>query len=111
MKAARWVGGAVFAVVLCVVLALMRTALTSFEELPARPQVIDLVNHLLASKNSVVVRGKDGIRLFAADRPIALEFVRRVTPAELNACGNTEIVSVLYLLRAISADDIAPEVQ
>jgi general secretion pathway protein D len=77
----------------------------------AIPEVIDILNDELLKQNMILVRRAKTFTVEAADKPIDPAALPRVAPNELEQYGNTEMVSVVFPLRAIVASDFATEVK
>ncbi len=74
-------------------------------------EVIDLLNEGLLSQNYVLIRRDKSILLASADQPLDSALVPRVSIADLDKRGNSEIVSVVISLKSLAADEFAPELK
>jgi type II secretory pathway component GspD/PulD (secretin) len=75
------------------------------------PEVIDILNDELLKQNLILVRRAKTFTVEGADKPIDPAALPRVTPNELEQYGNTEMVSVVFPLKALVADVFAKEVE
>src|SRR5262245_18161913 len=74
------------------------------------PQVVDLLNELLAPRYVLVRRGQS-FTILPYDETIELPNVRPVaTAVELESVGKTELVQFVVPLGPLAADDVAPAV-
>ncbi len=72
-------------------------------------EIFDMVNENLIAKKFVLIRRPAAIALVAADEKIPVELVPQVPIEELAKYGNSEIVQVVYPLKSLIAEEIAPE--
>jgi type II secretory pathway component GspD/PulD (secretin) len=75
------------------------------------PQVIDVLNEALAGQKYILIRGERSFTIVPADERIDPAMLPRVRPEDLDQRGNTELVSVVWSLTALAADDAAAEVK
>jgi type II secretory pathway component GspD/PulD (secretin) len=77
-------------------------------------EIIDILNEgLLASSTQkyLLIRGERTLTLVPADEKIDPGLVPRIRPDELSLRGRTEIVSVVFPLAGVKAEDVAPDVK
>jgi hypothetical protein len=75
------------------------------------PEMIDVVNEALQSQKYILIRGERSLIVVPADERIDPSLLPRVLPADLGLRGRTEMVSVVFPLRSVKADDIATDVK
>jgi type II secretory pathway component GspD/PulD (secretin) len=81
-------------------------------EMKTISEVIDILNTALRPQSYIILRHKQALTIVPADEPVPPEVVLRLTnPDELNNHGNSELVSVIYHLKAMNADEFAPQVK
>jgi|SRR5262245_56451543 len=73
------------------------------------PEVIDILNEALMQQKCILLRREHSVVVVPADEPI--EGVPRVRLDELGLRGKTELVSVVYPLKAAAAEEVAREVK
>jgi hypothetical protein len=73
------------------------------------PEVVDLINQQLQRDNWVLIRYRDHFTVLPADTE--LPAFPRVDLDELAQRGDSEVVSLVYPLKKLSAVEVAPEVQ
>ena len=74
------------------------------------PEVIDILNDELLKQKMILVRRAKTFTIEAADEKLDPSTLPRVAPQELENYGNTELVSVIFPLTALVAEDFAREV-
>lgn len=75
------------------------------------PEVIDIINEGLLGSKFILIRRENSYTLVPADEKIRGELVPRIRLEDMKTRGNTEIVSVVLPLKAMVAEDFAPEVK
>jgi type II secretory pathway component GspD/PulD (secretin) len=81
-------------------------------EMKTISEVIDILNTALRPQKYIILRHNQALTVVPSDEPVPIELVPRLTnPDELNNHGNSEVVSVVYHLKAINADEFAPQVK
>jgi type II secretory pathway component GspD/PulD (secretin) len=81
-------------------------------EMKTISEVIDILNTALRPQKYVILRHNQALTVVPADEPVPTADVPRLTnPDELNLHGNTELVSLVYHLKALNADEFAPQVK
>jgi len=75
------------------------------------PEIIDLFNEVLAAEQFILIRREQSFTIFAADKKIPKDYIRRVTVAELAKLGRTEFVGVMVPLKSLIASDMVPQVK
>src|SRR5262249_35027972 len=73
------------------------------------PEVVDILNEGLVSQKYVLIRREQSFTLVPADEKIDPALLPRVTVAELNDHGKTEMVSVVVPLASLNADEFKDE--
>jgi hypothetical protein len=73
------------------------------------PEVVDLINRELQREKWVLVRYKDHFTVLRSDAE--LPHFPRVDLDELAQRGSSEVVSLVYPLKRLSAGELAPEIQ
>ncbi len=73
------------------------------------PEAIDLLNAALAQQQLILIRKFDSITLRATDQPIPEMDIPRLTEAELQQRGKTELASVVVRLKTLDAETFAKE--
>lgn len=74
-------------------------------------EVIDILNGELLKQKLILVRRARTFSIEPADEKIDPAVLPRVSPAELDQYGNTELVSVIFPLTSLVAEDFAGEVK
>src|SRR5207253_2475572 len=74
------------------------------------PEVIDLLNELLAPKY-VIIRREQTFTIWLADVPIESQDVQRITEDELAKRGKTEVVQLVVSLGSLNADETVPQLK
>jgi hypothetical protein len=74
------------------------------------PEVIDILNRQLQAQGWTLVRNRDAFTILPAEN-IPPNALPRVTVSELTYRGDTEVISLVYPLHQVSAEDLAPEVK
>jgi type II secretory pathway component GspD/PulD (secretin) len=75
------------------------------------PAVIDILNDELLKQKLILVRRAKTFTIEPADEKIDPAALPRVLPDELDQYGNTELVSVVFPLTTLVAEDFAAEVK
>src|SRR5262245_29477577 len=75
------------------------------------PEVIDILNEGLLTKNYILIRRPTAFTLVPADEKIPSNLVPQILVEELDKHGLSEIVQVVYKLKTLNADEFAPEVK
>jgi type II secretory pathway component GspD/PulD (secretin) len=75
------------------------------------PEVIDILNDELLKQKLILVRRAKTFTVEPADEKIDPAALPRVLPGELEQYGNTELVSVVFPLTSLVAEDFAAEVK
>jgi type II secretory pathway component GspD/PulD (secretin) len=74
-------------------------------------EVIDIINDGLLQHQYALIRRPRSFTIVSADQKIDPSNVVRVAPAELKNRGATELVQTVVALRALNADEYAPDVK
>jgi type II secretory pathway component GspD/PulD (secretin) len=74
-------------------------------------EVIDILNGELLKQKLILVRRASTFSIEPADEKIDPAVLPRISPAELDQYGDTELVSVVFALTSLVADDFAGEVK
>jgi type II secretory pathway component GspD/PulD (secretin) len=74
-------------------------------------QVIDILNGELLKQKLILVRRARTFSIEPADERIDPAVLPRISPAELDQYGDTELVSVIFPLTSLVAEDFAGEVK
>ena len=74
------------------------------------PEVIDLLNEMLAPRY-VIIRREQTFTIWPADEPIESQDVARITEEELAKRGKTEVVQLVVSLGALNADETVPQLK
>src|SRR5207248_10334368 len=77
----------------------------------ALPEIIDILNDELLKQNLILIRRKKTFTVEAADKPVDPAALPQITAEELSQYGNTELVSVIFPLLSLVADDFAAEIK
>lgn len=75
------------------------------------PEVIDVLNGELLKQKLILVRRAKTFSIEPADEKIDPAVLPRVTPSQLEHYGDTELVSAVFSLTALVAEDIAGEIK
>jgi len=76
------------------------------------PEVVDIINRGLQDEKFTLLRFQDSFKVVPADELFKPTTERpRITLPELASRGNTEVVELVYPLKAVNAEDIAAEVK
>lgn len=75
------------------------------------PEVIDLLNGELLKQKLILVRRAQTFTIEPTDEQLDPAILPRILPRELEQYGNTELVSVVFSLPALVAEDFAQEVK
>lgn len=73
------------------------------------PEIIDILNESLATQQYLLLRKKDSIGLILTDEPLDKVGIPRLTLAELDERGNTELAEVVLQLKTLDPEKIAKE--
>ena len=73
------------------------------------PELLDLLNELLAQQKYVILRGAQTFSIHPADEKLPLNSVAQITLEELAKRGDTEVVRVVIALKTVIAEDVAPQ--
>jgi type II secretory pathway component GspD/PulD (secretin) len=74
-------------------------------------EVIDILNDVLATQSLLLIRGERSIHLVPADQRVEPGFIPRVSTEELSQRGQSELVSVVVVLRSAPAKELVPEIK
>jgi type II secretory pathway component GspD/PulD (secretin) len=74
------------------------------------PEVIDLLNEMLAPK-SVLIRREQTFTIWPADEPIESQDVARITEDDLAKRGKTEVVQLVVSLGSLNAEETVPQLK
>src|SRR5262245_60687438 len=74
------------------------------------PEVIDLLNEMLAPRY-VIIRREQTFTIWPAGEPIESQDVARITEEELAKRGKTEVVQLVVSLGALNADETVPQLK
>jgi hypothetical protein len=74
-------------------------------------EITDILNEALLEQKYILIRRATTFTVLPADEKIDPTFLPRVRPDELNKRGRMELVTTVFPLVAVSANDIAPTVK
>lgn len=92
----------------------------SFTFIPPRgktytmPEILDILNEKLSShptQKYLLIRRERSFVLVPADEKIDPGLIPRVRPEELDGRAKTEILAVVFPLKSVSAEEVAPDVK
>ena len=90
----------------------------TFTFTPPRPdkeytiaEITDILNEMLAGQKLILVRRQVSFKLHDTDEKIDPSLVPRIELSELPTRGKTELVQVIIPMKALSAEDTAPEIK
>jgi hypothetical protein len=75
------------------------------------PEIIDILNHELLKQKLILLRCANTFSVEPADEVIDPAILTRVLPSELEKYGDTELVSTVFSLNVLVAEDVANEVK
>ena len=81
-------------------------------EMKTISDAIDILNQALRPQKYIILRHNQALTVVPADEPVPTVDVPRLTNAdELANHGNSELVSLVYHLKAMNADEFAPQIK
>jgi len=75
------------------------------------PQVIDIINDALQAQKLILINRKTSLTIVPADGKIDRALLPQIPVEDLDAHGNTELVTLVLPLTSLVAEEVAPEVK